>query len=552
MEEVAGNRSGIKFMFNSFILLASSAITFYSGHCPEKPIVQERPINSITQEDFQQLLKQRLEGFVGLHNNRESMAMKPAGDDAVLNWSNLSDMERLRFALLQEEMFRQGKIAMIVLAGGEATRFGGPKTFVSISNELGEFLEIKAANIRWVEKKFRKSIPLFILSSEKRIEDFKNALRERNYYGLNPHQIKWLVQGTVNSFIPTPEEITMVFHGLELEDQLKYAFQLRKENPDGIYRFNGEERKVPTGHFDAISSFIISGGLSEALSEGIEYISIVNIDNLQAILKNDGMIACFAEKGDDFGFLLAEKNLLLSIKDKATGQILQPKVFVRFRDRVLSFDGITEWLDEADQNGYRYVINQTKKSVSVYDLSTGLKLKTEKKVKAETGGTLVQLLSPEGELFGVPLLKEGFELPENFEHSKAPFFNTNTLMIRLRSLLSILEISEEALKQMTFDERLKLVQKKLLEQLKVYFEFKNHVVEGEFPNIGIVKEGKTKITVSQITRILLQVVQLKGVKVSYLLAPRDAIFAPVKEPEDKTAAAIKHAESLKQYTLYSE
>lgn len=512
-------------------------------------VEHEQPSITITDEDFQQIVQDRLKGISGLHKNREVFEMIPAGDESILNWGQLGISEKSRLLHLQEEMFRQGKITMIVMAGGEATRFGGPKTFVSVSPELGDFLQIKAANINWIGKTFKRDVPLYILSSEKRIEGFKEALAARNYYGMKSEQFKWFVQGTVDTFIPTEAELKATFQGEDLREQLAYINQLWKENPDGIYRFKGEPRKVPAGHFDAIASFIISGRLTEALNQGIEFVSIVNIDNLQAILKNDGMIAYFAERGDDFGFLLAEKNLIFTIKDKATGKIIQPKLCVRFRERVLSFDGVNEYFDQAEDENYRYILNQMKKSVDVYDLKTGLKIKTAKRIKAETGGTLVQLVSENGELT-CPILKEGFELPPDFEHAKAPFFNTNTIILRLKSLLSFLDITEEHLNQMDFEERSEIVREKLIKKIKIYFEFKNHVVQGEYPEIGCLYEGKTKINVSQITRILLQAVQLKGAKVGYLFAPRDLIFAPVKEPEDRAAAANKHGNSLKQYTLY--
>jgi hypothetical protein len=90
----------------------------------------------------------------------------------------------------------------------------------------------------------------------------------------------------------------------------------------------------------------------------------------------------------------------------------------------------------------------------------------------------------------------------------------------------------------------------LVQQVKPNFEFKNHEVEGEYPDLGVVKEGKTKILVVQITRIMLQVAHLKGAKVSYIFAPRSSVFAPVKEPEDKKMTAENNRKSIKQLTLY--
>jgi hypothetical protein len=103
---------------------------------------------------------------------------------------------------------------------------------------------------------------------------------------------------------------------------------------------------------------------------------------------------------------------------------------------------------------------------------------------------------------------------------------------------------------MSFEQRSELVRRKLVKPLKTYFEFKNHVVKGEFPEYGIAKDGQTKINVSQMTRLLLQVAQLEGAKVSYIVGERNKVFAPVKEPEDKDIAAAKHTRSVKEFTSY--
>lgn len=533
------------------LLMASCAIVSSNSFASIQPQMEcEQTAITITDEDFQKLVWEREQGLIGFHKNVDSTPMIPAAESAVLNWAHLPPAEKNRLIYKQEEMFRQGKITMIVMAGGEATRFGGPKTFVSVSEDLGEFLHIKAANLNWMKNTYKANVPMYILSSEKRLQEFKAALAQRKFYGFNSEDFRWFVQGTVDTFIPADEELKANFKGEELNMHLAFAAQLRQANPDGIYRFKGERRKVPGGHFDAIAAFIISGLFNEALEQGIEYASVVNIDNLQAILKNDGMIAYFAEQGDDIGFLLAEKNLNMTIKEKVTDKVLQNKLIVRFRDNIVSFDGLQEYTQQAEKDGYRYVINQANKAVDVYHIATGKQIETKITVKPETGGTLVQLANEKGEPIGTPIMKEGFELPPDFDHVNAPFFNTNTIILNLKSLLKFLDVSQEECLQMSFDERAALVREKLISQIKANFEFKNHEVDGEYPELGIVKNGKTKIPVVQVTRIMLQAAHIQGAKVGYLFAPRASVFAPVKEPEDKQIAAQKNRASLQRFTLY--
>lgn len=511
----------------------------------------ERPVITISDNDFQILVLQREQGLAGFQHNVDSTPFIPAKENAVSNWAALSATEKNRYVSKQEEMFRQGNITMIVMAGGEATRFGQPKPFITVSEQLGEFLEIKAANLNWIQKTYGKQVPLYILASEKRLQEFKIALSERKYYGFDPNIFRWFVQGTVDTFIPSDDELKTVFNSHELNAHLKYALAIRQENPDGIYRFKGECRKVPPGHFDTLAAFVVSGLFSEALSSGIDFALVVNIDNLQAILKNDGMIAYFAEKEDDLGFLLTEKNVYFTITDKAKKKIIQNKLSIRFRDNILSFDGMQEFTHEGEQEGYKYVINQAEKTVDVFDVSNGQSIETEITIKSEIGGTLVQNTNEKGEPIGEPLIKEGFELSQNFDHANAPFFNTNTVIIKLRSLLKFLDISQEQLTKMNFDQRSSLVNEKLIKQVKANFEMKNHEVTGEYPNLGIIKNGKTKILVVQVTRIMLQVAHLKQAKASYIFAPRTSIFAPVKEQEDKSKTAENNQESLQKFIRYA-
>ena len=513
----------------------------------------ERAATTVPAEDIAEMVELRQQGLAGFHKNVDPTPVKPAPATAVVDWANaFTEEERQRLIEKQRRMYQDGEITMIVMAGGEATRFGGPKTFVEVSPELGDFLEIKAANLRWVRETFWSEVPLYILSSEKRLLEFKDQLAQRGYYGFTEDDFKWYVQGTIDTFIPTDEEIEANFKGKaeEIERHKKIAALLRSENPDGVYRFQGAERKVPPGHFDAIASFIISGRLSDALGRGIKYAPVVNIDGLQAILKDDGAIAHFAEQETDFGFVLAEKNLTYSIADQETGVPILDKLIVRFRDNALSLDGLTEFEGELEHEGKRFVINQETKTVDVFDIATGSRIPVTYEIKPETGGTLVE--TADGEI----TMREGFELTKDFPHAEAPFFNTNTIILNLESLLKFLGVTQEELAAMDFDQRSKLVREQMVKRIKANFEFKKHTVIGEYPEYGKVVqdketgEMKTEIPVSQLTRIMLQSAHLPGADVTYYFFPRADVFAPVKQPEDKRIAAQNNRESLKEVTIY--
>lgn len=359
-----------------------------------------RPAVTVTEADVRELLSARRQGLAGVHRNINPVPVVPASEESVCGWAGLSSGEKAKLRAEEARMFASGKIGMIVMAGGEATRFGGPKAFVKVSDELGDFLAIKAANLKYIRRRFGAKIPMYLLASEKRLAQFQQALKERRYYGLSSEDFLWYVQGTVDSFIPTHEEIGAFYRDpAEREIFGNFISRMREMNPDGIYRFRGDRRLMPAGHFDAVASFIISGRMTDALSRGLEYVGVFNIDNLQALLKNEGYFAHFAASGADFAFILAEKNLVF-LPNAAGGRSLPQKILVRLHDRVISFDGIEEFEGECVRDGLRLVIDRERRTVLVFDAQTGRQLDATFRVKAETGGTLVQPVDADGRPLG--------------------------------------------------------------------------------------------------------------------------------------------------------
>ena len=94
------------------------------------------------------------------------------------------------------EAIKAGKVAAVLLAGGQGTRLGfdKPKGMfnIGVTRELYIF-ECLINNLIDVVKRSGKWIPLYIMTSEKNNADTVNFFNEKNYFGYNSDYIEFRI-----------------------------------------------------------------------------------------------------------------------------------------------------------------------------------------------------------------------------------------------------------------------------------------------------------------------------------------------------------------------
>ena len=121
------------------------------------------------------------------------------GTFAPLSAIELSQIDANR-AHLEEvglQAIREGKVAAVLLAGGQGTRLGfdKPKGMynIGVTRELYIF-ECLINNVMEVVKKAGAWIPFYIMTSDKNYDDTTAFLKEKNYFGYNAEYIHFFKQ----------------------------------------------------------------------------------------------------------------------------------------------------------------------------------------------------------------------------------------------------------------------------------------------------------------------------------------------------------------------
>ena len=148
-----------------------------------------------------------------------------------------------------------GEIGILTVAGGQGTRLGwsGPKgTFPATPVTGKSMFQLIAEQILCAAKKYKTTIPWYIMTSIENDSATRSFLIDNNCFGLNRTDIFIFTQGEVpavdtdgNMLLETKSTIAM--------------------NPDG--------------HGGVLSALRQSGGLDEMSTRGIKYLSDVQVDN---------------------------------------------------------------------------------------------------------------------------------------------------------------------------------------------------------------------------------------------------------------------------------
>jgi UDP-N-acetylglucosamine/UDP-N-acetylgalactosamine diphosphorylase len=120
----------------------------------------------------------------------------------VIPASFASSKEALVYIQRGRELLRSGKVAALVVAGGQGSRLGidAPKGVVGVTPVKGKSLfRLFAEKILALEIKFGCKVPWFIMTSRENDGPTQEYFRDNEYFGLNRDHVYFFVQGMLPS-----------------------------------------------------------------------------------------------------------------------------------------------------------------------------------------------------------------------------------------------------------------------------------------------------------------------------------------------------------------
>ena len=180
------------------------------------------------------------------------------GQFAPLGAMELSEIEAksAEFKVAGLEAIKSGKVAAVLLAGGQGTRLGFDKAKgmynIGVTKDLYIFEQL-VRNLQKVTDEAGVDVPFYIMTSDKNDEQTREFFEEHNYFGYNKDYVKFFVQ----EMVPAVDFDGNVL--VEAEDSLAMS-------PNG----NG-------GWFTSL----LKAGLGEDMKEkGVEWLNIFAVDNV--------------------------------------------------------------------------------------------------------------------------------------------------------------------------------------------------------------------------------------------------------------------------------
>lgn len=179
-------------------------------------------------------------------------AILPAPYHAI----NDTSWDRSKYALVGEQLLRDGKVAAFTVAGGQGTRLGydGPKgCYPATPITSKPLFQVFAEGLLAAGRKYGRPVPWYIMTSPLNHEQTVDFFSKHSFFGLNPKDVKFFQQGVMPSF-------DMATGKMLLSSRSELA-----TNPDG--------------HGGAIRALDVSGSIADMRSRGIAYLSYFQVDN---------------------------------------------------------------------------------------------------------------------------------------------------------------------------------------------------------------------------------------------------------------------------------
>ncbi|GHT21838.1 UDP-N-acetylhexosamine pyrophosphorylase [Planctomycetales bacterium] len=178
-------------------------LTFWDELSEPQQQQLEAQIQSIDFAQLAELYKRRSEAA-----EYESLAMQ-SGDPPAYKFSTVTDTTPVKqpkavnvkeAVQSGEEALRSGKVAAVLVAGGQGTRLGFPHPkgmFPVAPVSKHTLFQIHFEKVSAASKRYGNWVPLCIMTSPATDTETRTFLAENNYFGLDPNEVLIFCQGTM-------------------------------------------------------------------------------------------------------------------------------------------------------------------------------------------------------------------------------------------------------------------------------------------------------------------------------------------------------------------
>ncbi|MBQ9807693.1 MAG: UDPGP type 1 family protein [Ruminococcus sp.] len=216
--------------------------------------------DELSESEQKELLSQiELIDFSVLDNLREENRFTASrGKFEPLGAATIEDIEQNseKYSAAGTEAIKAGKVAAVLLAGGQGTRLGfdKPKGMfnVGVTRELYIF-QCLINNLMDVVKETGAWVPLYIMTSEKNNDDTVSFLKEKDFFGYNSDYVKFFVQ--------------------DMAPSVDFSGKIYMESKSRI-------SISPNGNGGWFTSLVRAGLLDEIKAKGVEWINVFAVDNV--------------------------------------------------------------------------------------------------------------------------------------------------------------------------------------------------------------------------------------------------------------------------------
>ena len=220
--------------------------------------------------------------------NQENTKLEPI---SYTTKAELSNEELEKYTYLGKEIIKNGKLAVVTMAGGQGTRLGhsGPKgTFDLGLRSHKSIFEILCDTMKEASQKYEVAIPWYIMTSDDNNEDTINFFEENNYFDYPKSAVSFFVQGKL-PMLDASGKILLEEHGMI--------------------------KQAADGHGGIFEAMRKNGILYNMKEKGIEWVYIGGVDNVLAKMVDPVLTGLAISKGT----LIAGKSVVKANPQEKVG-----------------------------------------------------------------------------------------------------------------------------------------------------------------------------------------------------------------------------------------